>query len=99
MCCTPLRDIAGKKIEKNKNLTIEAPNDAMWANVKVLASVDESSYDPDSPKKMGDHPVVWTNEKMAARNIYIFMGHSPDLLKNKVYTTLLQNAILWAARQ
>ena len=31
MCCTPLRDIAGKKIEKNKNLTIEAPNDAMWA--------------------------------------------------------------------
>jgi len=31
----PLRDIAGKKIEKNKNLTIEAPNDAMW--VKPIA--------------------------------------------------------------
>lgn len=67
------------------------------SNVKVLASVDESSYTPNSSKKMGDHPVVWTNEKMAARNIYIFMGHSPDLLNNKVYTTLLQNAIMWAA--
>jgi len=30
-------------------------------------------------------------------NIYIFMGHSPDLFDNKAYTTLFQNAILWAA--
>jgi hypothetical protein len=46
---------------------------------------------------MGDHPVVWTNTKMKARNIYIFMGHSPELLNNASYTTLLRNAIFWAA--
>jgi hypothetical protein len=67
------------------------------ANVHVLASVDEATYSPDSAIKMGDHPVIWTNERMAARNVYIFMGHGPDLLENKAFTTLLRNAVLWAA--
>jgi type 1 glutamine amidotransferase len=66
-------------------------------NVHVLASVDESSYLPDSAIRMGDHPVVWTNQHMAARNLYIFMGHGPDLLNNEAFTTLLRNAILWAS--
>jgi type 1 glutamine amidotransferase len=66
-------------------------------NVHVLAHVDESSYQPSSEIKMGDHPVIWTNEKMKARNIYIQMGHHPSLLTNETYTTLLRNAILWAA--
>ncbi len=66
-------------------------------NVRVLASVDESSYSPTSSNKMGDHPVIWTNEKVAARNVYIFMGHGPDLIENKTFTTILRNAILWGA--
>jgi len=66
-------------------------------NVHVLASVNETSYAPNSDIKMGDHPVVWTNEHFPARNIYIFMGHGPDLFENKYYTTLLTNAIFWAA--
>ena len=68
-------------------------------NVHVLASVDESSYTPTTPLKMGDHPVVWTNEHYKARNIYIFMGHHPELFENKAYTTLFHNSILWAAGQ
>lgn len=66
------------------------------ANVHVLASVEESSYSPDSNIKMGDHPVVWTNEHYKARNIYIFMGHDPGLFKNASYTQLIRNAITWA---
>ena len=66
-------------------------------NVHVIASVDESTYTPDSPVKMGDHPVIWSNDHYPARNIYIFMGHSPDLFNNKAYTTLFRNAICWAA--
>lgn len=65
--------------------------------VHVLASVNESSYVPTSGIKMGDHPVVWTNEHFKARSIYIFMGHGPDLLENKYYTNLVSNAIFWAA--
>ncbi|MES1216431.1 MAG: ThuA domain-containing protein [Bacteroidota bacterium] len=66
-------------------------------NVHVIASVDESSYVPDRTVKMGDHPVVWTNEHVKARNIYIFMGHSPDLFSNEYYKILFRNAIFWAA--
>jgi hypothetical protein len=66
-------------------------------NVHVLAHVDESSYQPSSNIKMGDHPVIWTNEKMKARNVYILMGHHPSLFTNDAYKTLLRNAILWAS--
>lgn len=66
-------------------------------NVHVIASVDETSYVPARNQKMGDHPVIWTNDKYKARNIYIFMGHAPELFQNKNYTTLFKNAIFWAA--
>jgi hypothetical protein len=72
-------------------------NKSPRSNVQVLANVDESSYQPDSNIKMGDHPVIWINPKMKARNIYIFMGHSPDLFENEAYKQLVQNAIFWAA--
>jgi uncharacterized protein len=65
--------------------------------VHVLARVNESTYDPPSDIKMGDHPVVWTNLHVKARNIYIFMGHDPALFGNPSYTTLVRNAIFWAA--
>lgn len=66
-------------------------------NVQVIASVDESTYSPSSDIKMGDHPVIWTNPHYKARNMYIFMGHSPDLFNNASYTTIFRNAIFWAA--
>lgn len=68
--------------------------------VHVLATVDESSYVPDSDIKMnGDHPVIWTNPNYKAKNIYIFMGHAPELFQNSNYTTLFKNAIFWAVSQ
>ncbi len=66
-------------------------------NVTVLAHVDEPTYDPPSIKVMGDHPVVWTNERMRSRNVYIFMGHDPDLFQNSVYKALLTNALFWTS--
>lgn len=65
-------------------------------NVHVLASVDEKTYSPATTTTMGDHPVVWTNESMKARNVYIFMGHHGELFQNSAFTTLFHNAILWA---
>jgi type 1 glutamine amidotransferase len=46
---------------------------------------------------MGDHPVIWSNEQVKAKNVYIFMGHSPELFDDVNYTTLFRNAIFWAA--
>jgi type 1 glutamine amidotransferase len=73
------------------------------ARVHVLASVDESTYEfvdaYQSGIRMGDHPVIWTNDKLKARNLYIFMGHHPNLFANAAYTTLLTNSIMWLANK
>ena len=66
-------------------------------NVHVLATVDESTYTPKSMITMGDHPVIWTNEHVKARNVYIFMGHHADLFEDKNFTRLFRNAIFWGA--
>jgi type 1 glutamine amidotransferase len=68
-------------------------------NVHVLANVDESSYQPPTDIKMGDHPVVWVNEKMKARNVYFLMGHHANLFKSGDFRTMFGNAILWASRK
>jgi uncharacterized protein len=68
-------------------------------NVHVLARVDEATYSPDTKTKMGDHPVIWTNEHYRARNVYIFMGHHPELFQNSAFTTIFRDAIFWAAHQ
>lgn len=67
------------------------------ANVRVLANVDENSYKPSSDITMGDHPVVWVNEKVKARNVYFLIGHDKSLLQNENFTRMFTNAILWAA--
>ncbi len=69
-------------------------------NVHVLATVDESSYVPNTLTKMGgDHPVVWSNPHYKARNVYIFMGHHGGLFDNPDFVQLFRNAIFWAAGQ
>ena len=65
-------------------------------NVRVLASVDEDSYTHETPIKMGDHPVVWTNENVGSRNVYIQFGHSPKLYDIEDFTTMFSNALFWA---
>jgi len=69
-------------------------------NVQVLATVDESSYVPDTKIKMGgDHPVVWSNPYYKARNVYIFMGHHAGLFDSPEFVQLFRNAIFWGAGQ
>lgn len=65
--------------------------------VHVMANVDESSYEPPSDIKMGDHPVIWSNMSVKAKNVYFLMGHDSSLLQNKAFTTMFGNALLWAA--
>ena len=66
-------------------------------NALVLATVDESTYQPDSPIKMGDHPVVWVNEAKKAKNVYFLFGHSPKLFDEPNFVKMLSNALLWCA--
>lgn len=63
--------------------------------VQVLARVDESSYDPASPIKMGDHPVVWINPDKSARNVYFLMGHTSRLWSEGNFERMITNSIEW----
>ena len=89
-------------VMKNVDASFVLPDDEWYTydksprpNVRVLANVDESTYIPASDVKMGDHPVVWVNEKVKARNVYFQMGHSPKLFKSDDFTAMLHNAISW----
>ena len=64
-------------------------------NVHVLANVDENSYSIKTNIKMGDHPVIWTNPKKKARNVYFQFGHSKLLFQNPAFIQLLENALHW----
>ncbi len=65
--------------------------------MKVLANVDENSYEPARTVKMADHPVIWTNPRYKARNVYFLFGHKGALLQNTYVTRMFLNAIHWAA--
>jgi type 1 glutamine amidotransferase len=89
-----MKDIASRfVIEKEEWYTYDT---SPRPTVHVLASVDEKTYVPSSDLKMGDHPVIWTNEHYKARNIYIFMGHRPEHFDNKSFTQIFTNSIFWA---
>lgn len=45
------------------------------ADVRVLASLDESSYDP-GPDAMGDHPISWCHSYDGGKAFYTGMGHT-----------------------
>jgi type 1 glutamine amidotransferase len=72
-------------------------NQSPRPNVHVLASIDENTYVPNINIKMGDHPVIWTNDHIKAKNIYIAMGHFPELFLDDNFTRLVKNSIFWAA--
>ncbi len=72
-------------------------NQSPRPNVRVLAAVDESSYRPASEITMGDHPVVWSNEQVKARNVYFLMGHHGGLFRSVAFIRMFENALIWAS--
>ena len=92
-------------VMKGVSRTTVMPDDEFYiydksprGRVRILATVDEDSYTTETDIKMGDHPVVWTNEDVKGRNLYIQMGHSPKLLENPDFTQMLRNAIDWVLK-
>lgn len=67
------------------------------ANIRILATVDESTYSPGGSNMPGDHPVMWSNTRYGP-HIYTAMGHEPEAFSNANMRKLLANAIPWAAK-
>jgi type 1 glutamine amidotransferase len=63
------------------------------ANVKVLASLDESSYQGGSMN--GDHPIIWTNTVGKGKVWYTGLGHTEASYTDEKFLRSLKEAILW----
>lgn len=70
-------------------------------NVKVLASLDESSVkkSKNDDWKMGDHPVIWYNDKDGMRTFYTVFGHAHESFEDRLVEQHIINAINWAAKR
>lgn len=65
------------------------------AAVKVLASLDETSY---SGGTMGDHPIAWCQDYRGGRSWYTGLGHTEESYADPAFTTMLLGGIQTAAR-
>jgi cytochrome c len=66
------------------------------ANVKVLATLDESSYDPGADA-MGDHPIMWCHPQADGRSWYTGGGHTNESYSEPEFLTHLAGGIRYAA--
>ena len=92
-------------VMKGVSRTTVIPDDEFYiydksprGRVRILATVDEDSYTTETDIKMGDHPVVWTNEDVKGRSLNIQMRHGPKHLDNPAVTQLLRNDIDWVLK-
>ncbi|SMC49657.1 ThuA domain-containing protein [Kibdelosporangium aridum] len=65
------------------------------ANVRVLASLDESSY---SGGNMGDHPITWCHDYQGGRAWYTGLGHTAESYSDPAFTKMLLGGIKIASR-
>lgn len=99
-------ETAGHPVMKGLPHLFAIPDDEWYTfdknprtKVKVLATVDESSYQPASDIKMGDHPVIWSNPGKKSKNVYFLIGHSASLLATPTFTKMFANAIRWGLKK
>ncbi|MEU8268493.1 ThuA domain-containing protein [Sphaerisporangium sp. NPDC049002] len=64
------------------------------ANVKVLASLDETSY---TGGTMGDHPITWCQNYGGGRSWYTGLGHTEESYADPAFTTMVLGGIQVAA--
>jgi cytochrome c len=65
--------------------------------VTVLATVDETTYDP-GPDAMGsNHPIAWQHVYDGGRSWYTAMGHTTSSYSEPLFLSHLLGGILWAA--
>ena len=73
--------------------------------VEVLASLDESTYEPrmkflwiDEDIAMGDHPIIWTRRIGAGRAFLSALGHNGSAFQAAEYQAVLEGAVAWCGR-
>lgn len=67
------------------------------AEVSVLLTVDESSYDPGQGQMGADHPVAWYHTYQGGRAFYTALGHSKESFGEPEFLAHLLGGVQWAA--
>ncbi|WP_246869854.1 ThuA domain-containing protein [Novosphingobium sp. SG707] len=68
-------------------------------DVRVLATLDEASYDPPANLRMGaDHPIAWKHCVGRGRAFYSAIGHPPSSFADANYRRMLTQAVEWAGK-
>ena len=65
--------------------------------VRVLARLDESTYNPGPRLAMGDHPIAWMHCLGNGRAFYTAIGHRPQSYAEPNSVELLEQGVAWAA--
>lgn len=63
----------------------------------IVATLDESTYDPNFWAMGEDHPIIWWHSVGQGRMFYSALGHVSQQFSDARYSTLLQHAVMWAA--
>ena len=104
-------------VDKNFPATLHLPEKWLWTdewyqfedplidNLKVLITVDESTYDPRVKSNtvqtdgMGAfHPIAWYHEYDGGRAFYTALGHIPASYKDPFFLEHIYGGIYWAAK-
>jgi type 1 glutamine amidotransferase len=67
-------------------------------SVHVLATVDESTYDPGPDAVGADHPITWWHDFDGGRSWYTAMGHTTESYSDPLFLSQLLGGILYAAQ-
>ena len=89
---------AGEFVHEDEWYSFE--RSARQPGMRVLASLDESSYTPREifhDISMGDHPVVWSHCPGRGREFYSALGHTAASYPRPEQQRMLEGAIAWAA--
>ena len=64
----------------------------------ILATVDESTYNPWRATMGDDHPIVWVRGVGLGRAIYSGFGHEAAAYEDPLLAPMMENAIIWAGQ-
>lgn len=67
------------------------------SGARVLATLDEKTYEPGDLAMGDDHPIVWTRCVGQGRAFYSAIGHRGETYAEPSHVKLLEQAVAWAA--
>jgi type 1 glutamine amidotransferase len=67
-------------------------------NTKILARLDEKSYEPPAEQRMGDHPIIWTRCIGRGPVFYSALGHKAETYSEPLHLQMIDGALSWAAQ-